>query len=349
MDERCVSLTRLHQFCCDALEAVGVPSPDAATVATSLTRADARGLASHGVVRLLPVYVSRLRKGSTHASPDIHVERRCTSTVLVDGDAGLGQVVGAYAMGEACRIAAETGSCIAAVHNSSHFGYGALFVEQAVEAGMIGMGLTNAPSNMPPWGGRKPFFGTNPIAVGIPAGAERPVILDMSTSVVACGKIIMAEKAGETIPEGWAIDADGRSTTDATAALAGAVLPFGGYKGSGLALLVDVLCGVLTGAAFGLHIVNLYDESDEPQNVGHFFVALDPQSFMPIGDFRERMDQCIREMRSQPRMPGHDRIFVPGEIEYERELGATKNGISLQPSGVMELDALADDLHISRL
>jgi LDH2 family malate/lactate/ureidoglycolate dehydrogenase len=232
------------------------------------------------------------------------------------------------------------------VRNSSHFGFGALFVEQAVAAGMIGLALTNAPSNMPPWGGRKPYFGTNPLAVGVPAGEERPLILDMSTSVVARGKIVMAQKAGESIPPGWAIDAEGNPTTDAAAALAGAVLPFGGYKGGGLALLVDVLCGVLTGAAFGLHIVNLYDEGDQVQNLGHFFAALAVETFMPAHEFRGRVDQFVAEVRSQPRMPAVDRIFLPGEMEYEQATRSAIDGILLSAAGLAELDALAAELAI---
>jgi LDH2 family malate/lactate/ureidoglycolate dehydrogenase len=171
----------------------------------------------------------------------------------------------------------------------------------------------------------------------------------MSTSVVARGKIVMAQKKGEPIPPGWAIDVDGQPTTDAAAALAGAVLPFGGYKGSGLALLVDVLSGVLTGAAFGLHIINLYDEGKLTQNLGHFFVTLDPSSFLPAGDFESRMDQFVREVRCQPRMPGADRIYLPGEIEFEQAEESARSGVVLPDTGVAELDQLAIELGIRPL
>lgn len=344
-----ISVSALHAFCCDVLQIAGVPPEDACLVADSLTQADARGLGSHGVVRLLPVYTRRLAAGTTHARPQIGIERQRGAVTVVDGDAGMGQVTGTFAMRTAVDLAREMGAGIVGVRNSSHFGYGAMYVEQAVAEGMIGVALTNAPSNMPPWGGRTPYFGTNPIAVGIPCGQERPVILDMSTSVVARGKIVMAQKKGESIPPGWAIDEDGQPTTDAAAALAGAVLPFGGYKGSGLALLVDVLCGVLTGAAFGLHIVNLYDEGERTQNVGHFFVALDPRSFLPDGDFEARMDQFVREVRTQPRMPGVDRIYLPGEIEFEQAEESARFGVVLPEAGVAELDQLALELGIRPL
>ncbi|MDI9546680.1 MAG: Ldh family oxidoreductase [Chloroflexota bacterium] len=349
MSDLRIAVSALHSFCCDALQAANVPPEDARLVADSLAQADARGLNSHGVVRLLPIYTQRLRAGTTRARPRICIERQRGAVTVVDGDAGMGQVTGTFAMRTAIDLARGIGAGIVGVRNSSHFGFGAMYVEQAVAAGMIGVALTNAPSNMPPWGGRTPYFGTNPIAVGIPCGQERPIILDMSTSVVARGKIVMAQKKGESIPPDWAIDVDGQPTTDAAAALAGAVLPFGGYKGSGLALLVDVLSGVLTGAAFGLHIINLYDEGERTQNLGHFFVALDPSSFLPAGDFEARMDQFVREVRCQPRMPDVDRIYLPGEIEFEQAEESARSGVVLPDAGVTELDQLAIELGIRPL
>jgi LDH2 family malate/lactate/ureidoglycolate dehydrogenase len=218
-----------------------------------------------------------------------------------------------------------------------------------VSEGMIGIVMTNAPSNMPPHGGRTKFFGTNPLAVGIPCGAERPVVLDMSTSVVARGKIVMLHKVGQPVPPGWAIDAQGNPTEDAAAALAGAVLPMAGHKGSGLALVIDVLCGVLAGAAFGPHIIDLYDEGDQPQNVGHFFLALDVQAFLPLAQFQKQMDQLVREVRTQPRQPGVERIYVPGEWEYELAARSQRKGVPLPAAGVHELDELARSLAIAPL
>jgi LDH2 family malate/lactate/ureidoglycolate dehydrogenase len=235
------------------------------------------------------------------------------------------------------------------VRNSSHFGTSSFFVEQAVRANMIGMALTNAPANMPPAGGRSRYFGTNPLAIGLPCGLERPVILDMSTSVVARGKIVMAQKAGQELPPGWAIDEYGEPTQDAAAALRGAVLPMAGYKGAGMALMIDALCGVLTGAAFGNHIVDLYDQGDQPQNVGHFFVAIDIGLFMPVDAFKARMDQFIQEIRSQPRMPGVDRIFMPGEIEQETAEQTARTGVAVPEVGWRELDALARSLKVRPL
>jgi LDH2 family malate/lactate/ureidoglycolate dehydrogenase len=339
----------LHAFCCEILEAAGVPAESAALVARSLAEADARGLGSHGVVRLLPVYMRRLLAGTTRARPQIRVVRRQGATAVLDGDAGLGQVVGHAAIALAIDLARKMNVGAVAVRHSSHFGIGALFAEQAVDAGMIGIVMTNAPANMPPHGGRQRFFGTNPLAVGLPCGDERPVVLDMSTSVVARGKIVMLEKIGASIPPGWAIDAAGRPTVDAAAALAGAVLPLGGHKGSGLAFVIDALCGVLAGAAFGPHIVDLYDEGEQAQNVGHFFLALDVEAFMPLARFRAWMDQLVREVRAQPRQPDVDRIYVPGEREYEQAEGSRRAGVALPAAGVLELDNLARSVGVAPL
>ena len=336
----------LDAFCSEMLQAADMPPEDALLVAHSLSEADARGLGSHGVVRLLPVYLRRLQAGTTRARPNISVLRRRGAIAVLNGDAGLGQVVGHAAMRLATAAAREFGIGAVAVRHSSHFGIGALFAEQAVAEGMVGIVMANAPSNMPPHGGRGRFFGTNPLAVGLPCGAERPVVLDMSTSVVARGKIVMLQKLGLPIPLGWAIDSEGNPTEDAGAALAGAVLPMAGYKGSGLALVIDALCGVLAGAAFGPHIVDLYNEGDQPQNVGHFFMALDVETFLSLAQFREQMDQLVREVRAQPRQPGVERIYVPGEWEYELAERSQCEGVPLPAAGVRELDELACRLKI---
>lgn len=344
-----IPLSILHAFCTDALVSVGVPSRDAGLVADSLTQADAAGQTGHGLVRLLPVYVRRLKQGTTRAIPELRIIRQRGSTALVDGGAGLGAVVGCWAMDIAVKLAREHGSGIVAVRNSSHFGTGAFFLGQPLKQHMIGVALTNAPSNMPPAGGRTRYFGTNPLCIGLPTAQEPPVILDMSTSVVARGKIVLMDLAGQTIPEGWAIDSAGRPTTNAAAALQGAVLPVGGYKGAGLAMVIDILCGVLSGAAFGPHIVNLYDEGDQVQNLGHFFAALDVSCFTPVEEFEARLDEMVRDVRRQPRQPGVERIYVPGEIEHERTQKSLRDGVPLNDAGLREMDTLAQRLGIRKL
>lgn len=341
-----VPVSRLLGFARDALLAAGLDPEPATTVAQWLVEADARGIASHGVIRLLPVYIRRLRQGSTNPAPAIRAVHQHGSGALIDGDGGPGQVVGRHAMDLAIDLARTHGVGAVGVRNSSHYGMGALYAEQAARAGMIGIALTNATPNMPPAGGRSRYFGTNPFTIGMPGGDDEPIVLDMSTSVVARGKIVMAQKEGGTIPPGWAIDTDGNPTEDAEAALLGAVLPMAGYKGAGLALMIDVLCGVLTGAAFGQHIVDLYDERDRRQNVGHFFIAVAVETFMPLEAFRERMRQFATEIRSQPRQPGVERIFLPGEIEHEAAARAAREGIGIGEAGLRELDDLAAALNI---
>lgn len=342
-----ISPDTLRQFCIEILMAAGVAADAAGIVADSLTKADACGLFSHGAVRLLPVYVRRLLAGTTRAAPNIQIIRQMGGVALVDGDAGLGQVVGSYAMRHAVALARTHGVGIVGVRNSSHFGTSAYFTRAPLAEGMIGLVMTNAPSNMPPWGGSKPYFGTNPLCVALPCDAEPPVVLDMSTSVVARGKIVMAATTGQRIPEGWAIDRNGHPTRDAKAALEGAVLPMGGYKGAGLALIIDALCGVLTGAAYGIHIVNLYDEGDEVQNLGHFFAAINVDALMPVDTFKARMDAFVQEVRAQPKMPGVERIYVPGELEHAAERASWREGIDLP--GVSVLDELAHQLNVAPL
>jgi LDH2 family malate/lactate/ureidoglycolate dehydrogenase len=235
------------------------------------------------------------------------------------------------------------------VRNSSHFGIGALYVERATDVDMVGLALTNAPSNMPPAGGRKPYFGTNPLAIAIPGGQEHPLVLDMSTSVVARGRIVMAEKEGRSIPPGWAVDADGHPTEDAAAALLGAVLPMAGYKGAGLALMIDVFCGVLTGAGFGGHIVDLYDDGPDHQDVGHFFIAIDVEAFMPVDAFKSRLEQFVTEVRAQPRLPGVEQILLPGELEFRSASKADSEGVRISESGWRELEELARQWNVPGL
>lgn len=344
-----VPLPALFSFCRDVLKAVGLSSESAKRVARSLTEADARSLSSHGVVRLLPVYVRRLEQGTTNPTPTIRTVQRRGGAALIDADNAPGQVAGHAAMDLAIELARSDGVGTVGVRKSSHFGFGALFVEQASDAGMIGLALTNASSNMPPAGGRSRYFGTNPLAIGVPSDGEYPLVLDMSTSVVARGKIVMAEMEGRTIPTGWAIDSRGYPTEDPAAALLGAVLPMAGYKGSGLALMIDVLSGVLTGAAFGGHVVDLYDEGGGAQNVGHLFVAIDVDAFMSVPTFKARLAQFVTEVRSQPRMPGVDRIYLPGEMEFESRERAVQAGVRVSAAGWTELHELAARWNVTPL
>ena len=275
----------LFEYGCRVLERLDVPAAHARDVAGCLIKAELRGVDSHGLVRL-PVYARRVQAGVVKARPDIRLISSGTAAALVDGDNGLGPVVGTRAMEAALELARSHGTGFVGVRHSNHFGPAAYYVEKAVSQGFIGVAISNAPPHMAPFGGRARFLGTNPVAIGIPAGEEDPLIFDASTSVVARGKIIMAAHTKTPIPEGWAIDPEGYPTTDPEQALAGAVLPFGGPKGSAISFIIDVLCGVMTGASFALHLNRLEDLATE-QNVGHVFAAVRTDLFVPDAQFKE--------------------------------------------------------------
>ena len=317
----------LVEFTCATLRALGVPDPDAREVAGCLVKSELRGIDSHGLVRL-PVYARRVQAGVVKARPELQVITAGSAAALVDGDNGLGPVVGARAMEVALDLAERHGTGFVGVRHSNHFGPTAYYLERAVQRGFIGISISNAPPNMAPFGGKQRFLGTNPLGVGVPAGQEPPLLFDASTSVAARGKIIMAAHNGESIPEGWALDPEGFPTTDSLKALAGAVLPFGGPKGSAISFIIDIFCGVLTGAAFASHLNTLEDLSTV-QNVGHVLVALRTDLFLPDHVFRERMDAILQMLKASPPAPGTQRVLVPGEIEFAHEATAMARGIAL--------------------
>jgi LDH2 family malate/lactate/ureidoglycolate dehydrogenase len=334
----------LLRFSCDVLERLEVPPRDARQVSECLLLAELRGVDSHGMVRL-PVYASRIRAKVVKAKPSITVESRYAAVALVDGDNGLGPVVGCRAMEAAMDLAERSGAGFVGVRHSNHFGAAAYYVAQAVERGYIACAVSNAPPNMAAFGGRERFLGTNPVAVGIPAGEERPLIFDASSSVVARGKIIMAAHRHLPIPEGWAIDPLGRPTTDAAEALAGAVLPFGGPKGSAISFIIDILSGVLTGASFALHL-NTLENLNAVQNLGHVFTAFRTDLFLPAAEFRRRMDEILRMLKASPPAPGISEVLAPGEVEFRKEELNRKFGIPLPVEVVAQLTRLGGEVGV---
>jgi LDH2 family malate/lactate/ureidoglycolate dehydrogenase len=318
------------------LAAHGVPPEDAAVAAACLVRADLRGVDTHGLVRL-PGYLDRMRRGLVEPKPTLAPSRVTPVAASLDGQNALGFVVGARAMAEAIAMARASGIGVVSARRSTHFGMAACYVLQALEAGMASLVFTNASRAMPPWGGREPLLGTSPLAAGAPGGRLAPFVLDMSPAVAARGKIRLAEKRGEKIPLGYALDAHGRPTTDPTAALAGVVLPIGGPKGSGLSMLMDIFGGVLSGAAYAGDVGDQYKAYDRPQNVGHFFLAMRPDLFVPMGEYRERMDVLVGRIKACPKAEGFDEILMPGEIEAREEAKRRKSGI---PYAESEIEAL---------
>jgi ureidoglycolate dehydrogenase (NAD+) len=322
-----VPASRLVAFCRDILLRAGLDSAGADIVAQSLVEADLRGVYSHGVVRLW-LYERRLRAGLIRPNPAIRTERTGPATAIVYGGHGAGQVVGTRAMDEAVALAREAGvGCVAATE-SNHFGIAAYFTMQALPHDMIGLAVCHADSLVAPYGAAKAFFGTNPLSVAIPAGEEDPIVLDMATSVAPVGKVTSAQAAGQPIPLGWAIDANGNPTTDPASALAGALLPIGTYKGYGLSLVVEVLSAFLAGSPFGPHVPIPFTAT-EIQNLGQFFAALDLRRFVEPAAFKARMDQMIREIKTLPRAPGFEEVLVAGEPEARCRKRRLREGIPL--------------------
>src|SRR5918994_872183 len=326
----------LRAFCEEVFLSSGMSREDASIVADSLVQANLRGVDSHGVARG-GIYVKRLEMGLVNPRPDVGVVRESAGTLLVDGDNGMGQVVGVRALDLGLDKVKQSGGVYVGVRRSNHYGAGAYYVQRAVARDVVAFAYSNAPPTMAPWGGVDPYVGTNPYTYGVPAGEHRPIIVDMATSIVARGKIILAAERDEPIPEGWAVDQQGNPTTDAREALEGSVLPFGGPKGYAISLMIDIMAGALTGAGFGPRINSLYDNFDEPQNVGAFFQLVDIGHFTDPATFKARVDRMIEEIKSSRKAEGTQELFLPGEIEYRTEQERKASGIPVGAETVAEL------------
>jgi LDH2 family malate/lactate/ureidoglycolate dehydrogenase len=294
------------------------------------------------------VYAKRLQAKVVKARPAITVHSPYGAVALVDGDNGLGPVVGARAMETAIQLARSSGVGFVGVRQSNHFGAAAFYVEKAVRQGYIGCATSNAPPHMAAFGGKGRFLGTNPFAIGIPAGEERPLLLDASSSIAARGKIINAAHRNAPIPEGWAIDTQGQPTTDAHAALAGAVLPFGGAKGSAISFIIDIMCGVLTGAAFALHL-NTLENLKAVQNLGQVFSVFRTDLFLPADEFARRMDEILRMLKAAAPAPGVPRVLAAGEVEFANESRNREHGVPLPEEVVKQLVDLGSQVGVDFL
>jgi LDH2 family malate/lactate/ureidoglycolate dehydrogenase len=334
----------LHTACSTLFRAVGVPEDQASIVADVLVRADLRGTASHGVLRL-PAYVHKIQTGLLKPQTPWTCIRETPATALYDADMGLGPVAGLWGMKEAVNRARQFGIGSVGVRNASHFGIAAYYALQAVDAGMIGVAVSNAAASMAPWGGVQAQLGTNPICVAIPTHDEVPLVLDMAASVVARGKIRLAQREGRPIPQGWALDSEGQPTIDPQAAMEGTLLPIGGHKGYGIALVNDILAGILTGSPFGIEVRSIHD-LQRPSPVGFFFQVLQIEAFSSPQDFFDRLGVELEAMRNSRRVQGVERIYIPGEIEWECERDRRQNGIPIGTGTLKALQDLAGELGV---
>jgi LDH2 family malate/lactate/ureidoglycolate dehydrogenase len=319
------------------LVAHGLSEEDAAVMAGCLVRADLRGVDTHGL-QFLPQYLDRVRRGLVNPKPNLIVERVTPMVGSLDGQNGYGFVVATKAMATAIDMAKEFGVGIVSARRSTHFGMAASYTLQALDAGMISFVFTNASRAMPAWGGREAFLGTSPFAAAAPSGMELPFDLDMSPAVAARGKIRRAARRGQKIPLGYALDKHGHATTDPDAALeGGVVLPIGGAKGSGIAMLMDIMGGVISGAAFGGDVRNQFLDYDEPQNVGHFFMAMKPDLFVPKNEYLKRMDRLVQRVHAQPAAEDFDEVIMPGETERRLEASRRRTGLPYHAKEVAAL------------
>ncbi len=347
MPDQPIQADHLSGFAAAVYRSLGVPDQDAELLADSLVQADLWEHQSHGVMRIF-WYGARLRSGATRpvTTPELVVDGGAIA--VMDGQDGIGQVVAARAMQAAITRAKAHGIGAVAVRNSGHFGTAMYFTRMAAEAGCIGFLSTNASPAMPPWGGREKRVGTNPWSIAAPAGRHPPMMLDIANTAVARGKLYLARQRGEPIPEGWAIDAEGRPTTDAAAGIAGCILPMAGHKGYAIATMMDVLSGVLSGGRFGAGVTGPY-VPDGSSGAGHLAMALDIEAFRPRAAFEADMELLIDELKNTPHSIDTTEIYYPGELEARAEAQNRRAGIILPQDTLADLDANAEDFGIEPL
>jgi LDH2 family malate/lactate/ureidoglycolate dehydrogenase len=324
---------------------MGVPTDHAAIFAEALVDADLHGVSTHGVSRL-NIYLRRIEAGLIDPRAVLRVDRGRGSVVALDAGNGLGQVQARKAVDLLISRARETGLAAATIRNSQHFGALSWYCNYAASQKMILLAMTNCEPAMSPEGGYEPFFGTNPIAASFPTARGFPVKVDLATSIVARGNIIAAQKRGEGIPAGWALDRAGEPTTDAQEALLGTVLTMAGHKGYALALMVEAFSGVLSGAAIGPDVGSMYKNLDRKQDVGHFFCAFDVSAFLDYDEYLRRMEETIDRIKTSARRPGVEEILVPGERSARTAQRNTVQGIPVSDETLAELEAWSARLNV---
>jgi len=340
---------QLRRFMTDAFVAAGLPKADAERVATLMARADESGGDGHGVFRL-PQYIRRIKAGAVNLRPNIRIERESVATALVDGDNGMGHLVMSFATETAIAKAKTAGVAWVGVRMSNHAGPASLYASMPIEHGLIGlyMAVGNA-NHLPPWGGIDMLLSTNPIAIGVPAAEEQAVVLDMATTVAAYGKVKTKAQRGEMMPEGWMMDREGKPLLDPKRSEEGFLLPIGGYKGYGLSLLFGLLAGTLNGAAMGKDVIDFNNDNSSVTNTGHCIVVVDPASFGDPAEFRRNVDTVVRDLRASKRLPGVERIWLPGEQSAIKRTERARDGVPVPPALQETLAKVAAELGIAPL
>jgi LDH2 family malate/lactate/ureidoglycolate dehydrogenase len=335
-----ISAKQAQDFCTECFEKFGVPKDNAENIADNLVMANLRGVDSHGIIRI-PFYIDGIRKGFVQRSSDIRTVEESASIALLDGGNGLGIPVATKATALAIDKAKSTGVGVVGVRNLGHVGMLAYYIKKVVANDFIGFACVNAPAVMIPWGGRENIFGTNPLSVGFPMDKDNPIILDMATSGIARFKINVAARRGNKIPEGVALDKDGKPTTDAKEALEGFLLPFGGYKGYGLVLAVEMLASALLGARQGKYI-----EKHASTQGGFFITVIDIRRLRDYEEYKKDISHLIGNVKSCPPMDGFTEVLVPGEIEDREAEKRIKDGIPIEDATWQELIKVAKELNV---
>lgn len=344
-----VKAAQLEAFIAHAFEAVEVPASDAKSIAELMTRADVNGSEGHGVFRL-PQYIRRIKGGAVNVRPKISIEREAGAMALVNGDNGMGHLVMRYATELAIEKAKSAGVAWVGARWSNHAGPASLYASMPLEHDMIGIYMAVGSANhLPPWGGLDMLLSTNPLAVAVPAGQEPPIVLDMATTVAAYGKVKTKAQRGESMPVGWMMDRQGQPLTDPRRANEGFLLPIGEYKGYGLALVIGLLSGTLNRAAMGKEVVDFNADDTTPTNTGHAIVAVSLEAFGGVAEFKASVDTLVRDLRASKRLPGVDRIRLPGEQSHVKRNDNLKSGVPIPPALLASLDQLAGELGIAPL
>ena len=344
-----VPFERLREFMREAFERAGMPPADAATVAQLMAEADLQGSDGHGIIRL-PQYLRRIKARGVNLHPDIRVVQERAGMALLDGGNGMGHLVMKRAAEMAIAKARSSGVAWVGARWSNHAGPASLYARMPLAHDMIGLYLAVGNANhLPPWGGLDMLLSTNPVAVAIPAQEEPSVVLDMASTVAAYGKVKAKAQRGEAMPEGWMIDREGRALTDPKRAEEGFLLPIGGYKGYGLALVFGLLAGTLNGAAMGKDVIDFNHDDVSVTNTGQAILVIDVAAFGDVGAFKLRVDALVRDLRASRRLPGVDRIWMPGEQGEARRIQYAREGIPVAPALLATLNRVAAETGIDKL
>jgi len=344
-----VPVAQLSRYITTAMQALGLPEADAATVGHLMAQADLQGSDGHGVIRL-PQYSRRILAGGVNVKPNIRVVQERAAMALVDGDNGMGHLVMQQATELAIQKARTCGIAWVGSRFSNHAGPASLYARMPLAHDMLGLYFAVGNANhLPPWGGLDMLLSTNPIAVAIPTAEEAPIVLDMATTVAAYGKVKAKAQRGEMMPEGWMIDRQGQPLLDPKRSEEGFLMPIGGYKGYGLSLVVGILAGTLNGAAMGRAVIDFNHDDHSVTNTGQAIAVIDPSAFGDVAEFKARVDHLVRELRGSDRMPGVERIWLPGEQSEAKRLAYARDGIPIAPALLTQLNTVSAQLKVPSL